>query len=85
MEVTGRFSIGQNFEHYIITAIRNSLGGDVKVQVIISKKEFSKKRELLGEVKHYYVEMGSKAVKSAIFSHFSKYPLLGHKKVTYSR
>ena len=49
------------------------------------KKKKKKKRELLGEVKHYYVEMGSKAVKTAIFSHFYKYPLLGHKKVTYSR
>jgi hypothetical protein len=29
--------------------------------------------------------MGSSAVKCAIFSHFSKYPLLGHKKVTYYR
>jgi hypothetical protein len=29
--------------------------------------------------------MGSKAVKTAILAHFNKYPLLGHKKVTYSR
>lgn len=43
-----------------------------------------KKRKLLGEVKHYYLEMGSKNVKNTIFYHFSKYPLLGHKNVTYS-
>jgi len=85
MQISGRFNIGQNFEHFIIKAIRDYFGGDGKIQVIISKKEFSKKRELLGEVKHYYVEMGSRAVKSAIFSHFYKYPLLGHKKVTYCR
>jgi len=85
MQITGRFNIGQNFDHFIITAIRDYFGGNTKVQVIISKKKFSKKRELLGEVKHYYVEMGNKAVKTAIFAHFLKYPLLGHKKVTYSR
>lgn len=85
MQVSGRFNIGQNFDHYLITNIRDYFGGDVQIQTIISKKEFSKKRELLGEVKHYYVEMGSKAVKNEIFNHFNKYPLLGHKRVTYSR
>jgi hypothetical protein len=85
MEISGRFNVGQNFEHFIIKAIRDYFGGDNKIQVVISKKEFSIKRKLLGEVKHYYVEMGSKAVKTAIFDHFSKYPLLGHKKVTYLR
>lgn len=87
MEISGRFNIGQNFEHFVIKAIRDYFGGEVKIQVTIAsdKKKFSKKRELLGEVKHYYVEMGSRAVKNAIFDHFCKYPLLGHKKVTYSR
>ena len=85
MEITGRFNVGQNFDHFIIKAIRDYFGGDSKIKVIRSNKEFSKKRELLGEVLHYYVEMGSRGVKTAIFSHFSKYPLLGHKKVTYSR
>jgi hypothetical protein len=85
MKVYNRFNIGQNFEHFIIKAIRDYFGGTNQIQVIISKKEFSKKRQLLGEVKHYYVEMGSKAVKTAILAHFNKYPLLGHKKVTYSR
>lgn len=85
MQKTGRFNVGQNFEHFIIKAIRDYFGGDNKIQVIISKKEFSKKRELLGVIKHYYIEMGSRATKSAIFTHFYKYPLLGHKKVTYNR
>jgi hypothetical protein len=85
MQISGRFNVGQNFEHFLIKAIRDYFGGKVKIQVIKAKKEFSKKRELLGEVKHYYIEMGSSAVKCAIFSHFSKYPLLGHKKVTYYR
>ena len=49
MQITGRFNIGQNFEHFIITAIIDYFGGNVKVQVIVSKKEFSKKRELLGD------------------------------------
>ena len=85
MIISGKFNIGQNFEHFIIQGIKDYFKGDVKIQIIISKKEFSKKRKLLGEVKHYYLEMGSKNVKNAIFSHFSKYPLLGHKNVTYSR
>ena len=97
MQISGRFNVatrprgarapqgGQNFEHFIIKAIRDYFGGDNKIQIVISKKEFSEKRELLGEVKHYYVEMGSRSVKSAIFTHFSEYPLLGHKKVTYSQ
>lgn len=85
MRISGKFNIGQNFEHFIIQAIKDYFKGDVKIQIIISQKEFSKKRKLLGEVKHYYLEMGSKNVKNAIFSHFSKYPLLGHKNVTYSR
>lgn len=85
LAITGRFNIGQNFDHFIIKAIRDYFGGDNKIQIIIPKKEFSKKRELLGEIKHYYVEMGSSAVKSAIFYHFSQYPLLGHKKITYLR
>lgn len=84
-KLSGKFNIGQNFEQFLIIAIRDFFGGDVKIQVIISKKEFSKKRELLGQVKHYYLEMGSKAVKEAIFSHFNQNPLMGHKRVTYSR
>ena len=67
MQITGRFNIGQNFEHFIIKAIRDYFRGDSKIQVVISKKEFSKKRELWGEVKHYYVEMGSKEVKVPFF------------------
>ena len=47
MEITGRFNVGQNFEHFIIKAIRDYFGGENKIQVIKSKKEFSKKRELL--------------------------------------
>lgn len=85
MQISGRFNIGQNFEHYIIKAIKDYFGGTSAVRIIISKKEFSKKRQLLGEVKHYYVEMGNKSVKSSIFAHFNNYPLLGHKTVTYSR
>lgn len=85
MQVYSRFNVGQNFEHFIIKAIRDYFGGINQIQVITSKKEFSKKRQLLGEVKHYYVEMGSKPVKTAIIAHFNQYPLLGHKKVTYSR
>lgn len=85
MQVHNRFNIGQNFEHFIIKAIRDYFGGTNQIQVIISKKEFSNKRELLGVVKHYYVEMGTKDVRTAILAHFNKYPLLGHKNVTYSR
>jgi hypothetical protein len=44
MKITGRFNIGQNFEDFILKAIRDYFGGDVKIQVIISKKEFSKKK-----------------------------------------
>lgn len=83
LPVYGRFNIGQNFEYFIIKTIRDYFGGNNKIQIIISKKKFSVKRELLGEVKYYYVELGSRAVKTVIFDHFSKYPLLGHKKVTY--
>ena len=83
MHFSGRFNIGQNFDLFIIKAIRDYFGGINKIQIIIPKKE--QKRELLGVVKHYYVEMGSKAVKDAIFNHFTRYPLLGHKKVTYCR
>lgn len=85
MQISGRFNIGQNFEHFIIKAIRDYFGGTQSIQVVISNQEFSKKRQLLGEVKHYYVEMGNKDVKSAIFAHFNKYPLLGYKMVTYSK
>lgn len=85
MEISGRFNIGQNFDFYIISAIRDYFGGNVKIQTIVSKKEFSEKRKLLGEVKHYWVEMGSKEVKNTIFTHFTKYPLLGDKNRTYSR
>ena len=85
MQISGRFNIGQNFEHYIIKAIRDYFGGTNDIQVIISKKEFSKKRQLLGEVKHYYIEMANKSVKWALFAHFNKYPLLGYKLVTYSK
>lgn len=46
MQITGRFNIGQNFEHFIIKAIRDYFGGDVKIQVIRAcalKKSFQKK------------------------------------------
>lgn len=85
MEISGRFNIGQNFDFYLISAIRDYFGGKVKIQIIVSKNNFSEKRKLLGEVKHYWVEMGSKEVKNSLFAHFSKYPLLGHKNVTYLR
>lgn len=85
MQISGRFNIGQNLDFYIISAIRDYFGGNVKIQTIISKKDFSEKRKLLGEVNHYWVEMGSKEVKNSIFTHFSKYPLLGHKNRAYSR
>lgn len=80
--IFSRFNIGQNYEQFIIRAIRDYFGGSNKVQEIVSKKEFTEKRQLL-DVKHYYVEMGSKAVKAAIFTHFSQYPLLGDKQRTY--
>lgn len=85
MQISGRFNIGQNYDLYIISAIRDYFGGSVQINTIVSKKDFSEKRKLLGEVKHYSVEMGSKEVKISIFTHFSKYPLLGHKIVTYSQ
>lgn len=84
MQVSGRFNIGQNFDHYIIKSIRDYFGGTAEVRAVVFKKEFTKKTELLGEIKHYCVEMGSKSAKNAIFSHFNKYPLLGHKRVTYN-
>ena len=43
------------------------------------------KRQLLGDVVHYYVELNSGDAKKAIVAHFDKYPLMGHKMVTYSR
>ena len=85
MQISTRFNIGQNFEHYIISAIRDYFGGTTIIQVIVSKKIFSEKRKLLGEVKHYYLEMGNKEVKNSIISHLDKYPLMGHKLVTYTR
>lgn len=85
MQISTRFNVGQNFEHFLIRAIRDYFGATTSIQVIISKKEFSKKRELLGVVKHYYVEMGSIDVKNTIIAHFDKYPLLGHKMATYTR
>lgn len=47
MQISGRFNIGQNFEHFLVIAIRDYFGGDVKVQVIIPKKEFSKKKGIV--------------------------------------
>ena len=38
---SGRFNVGQIFEQFIIKAIRDYFGGDNKIQVIISKKEFA--------------------------------------------
>lgn len=57
MQISGRFNIGQNYDFYIISAIKDYFGGDVKIQTIVSKKDLSENRKLLGEVKHYWVEM----------------------------
>jgi hypothetical protein len=85
MQVQSRFNIGLNFEHFLIRAIRDYFGGTTNIQEIISKKEFSNKRKLLGDVVHYYVELNRVDAKKAIIAHFDKYPLMGHKMVTYSR
>lgn len=85
MQVIREIYIGQNSEHYILKAIRDYFGGSVKVHFSVSKKEFSEKRKRLGEVRYYFVIMGSKAVRSAINYHFTRYPLLGDKKVSYKR
>lgn len=53
MQISGRFNIGQNYDFYIISAIKDYFGGDVKIQTIVSKKDLSENRKLLGEVKHY--------------------------------
>lgn len=45
MQVSGRFNIGQNFEHFIIQAIKDYFKGDAKIKVIIPKKEFSSSGE----------------------------------------
>ena len=81
--ISGRFKIGQNFEQYIIKSIRDFFNSKAQIQVIIAKKKFTKKRELLGEVPLYYVAVGKEG-REAIFSHFSKYPLIGYKLVSYS-
>lgn len=47
MRISGKFNIGQNFEHFIIQGIKDYFKGDVKIQIIISKKEFSKKKEII--------------------------------------
>jgi hypothetical protein len=85
MQISTKFTIGQNFEHYLIKAIRDYFSGTVVIQAIVSKKEFSEKRNLLGVVKQYYIEMGNIEVKNSIISHLDKYPLMGHKLVTYTR
>ena len=47
MEITGRFNVGQNFEHFIIKAIRDYFGGDNKIKGIsapLLKKSSLKKK-----------------------------------------
>lgn len=36
MQISGRFNIGQNFDFYIISAIRDYFGGNVKILTIPS-------------------------------------------------
>jgi len=43
MQISGRFNIGQNYDYYIISAIRDYFGGDVKIQTIVSAKHRTKK------------------------------------------
>jgi hypothetical protein len=83
MQVSGRFTIGQNFDLFIIRAIMDYFGASNTIQEIIPKKEFTQKRKNLGEVTHYYIEMGHSDVKQAILAHFDRYPLFGQKLVTY--
>lgn len=85
MKESGRFNIGQNFEHFIIKAIRDYFKANVKIQTIISQKSFSEKRKSLGQVKHFYFESGDRFVKMALFRHFDNDPLLGFKRVSYFR
>lgn len=82
-EVRLRFYLAQNIEHYLIKAIRDYLGGKVKVVARVFNKEFSEKRIRLGEVVHYSISMENKEVISNIINHFSRYPLLGDKRVSY--
>ena len=48
MEISGRFNIGQNFDFYLISAIRDYFSGKVKIQTIVSKNNFSEKISFLG-------------------------------------
>ncbi len=65
------FSIGQNDDEFLLSAINHKFGG---VNKIINKYKV-----------FYILEVYRKSVLINIVSHFVKYPLLGHKKVSYNK
>ena len=76
------FTIGQNDELHIITMIKyyfdsnNSIIKNNKIINIQSKKVNSD---------YYRISLYNAKSRKLLFEHFNKYPLLGHKKISYNK
>ena len=68
--------IGQNYDWYLIKAIKNYFKSHHKI--ILHKDERPNSCQ-----QHYYIAMGGKPTLARIIDHITKNPLLGYKKVSY--
>jgi hypothetical protein len=79
------FSIGQNNDEYIIKAIKTYFKSNNKIQVkkIALKDNYNWKYNNWGN--YFKIELYGSLSRNIIYNHFIKYPLLGHKYISYSK
>lgn len=71
------FSIGQNDELHILNKIKEYFKGETKILKDKQKKNVN--------VCHYRLHLYNEKTRRCIFNHFSKYPLLGYKYISYKK
>ena len=76
------FSIGQNNELHILNMIKFYFQSDNKI--IKDKKKIKFKGSSI-DSDHYRLSLYNALSRKLLFDHFEKYPLLGHKKLSYSK
>ena len=69
--------IGQDYDYFILEMI--------KFYYNSSNKITTDKPKHIYDIPHYRISMGGAELRKSVFSHFHKYPLLGHKLELYNK
>ena len=76
------FTIGQNDELHILKMIKLYFQGTTKILKDIKKINF---KGVIADTNHYRLHLYNASTRKLLFEHFDQYPLIGQKKVSYSK